>query len=185
VFNITVNKTVLNSTHANITIAYTDNQSYTTGGYVYLNQSNTTDMNGPEVNLQIYNITTVNFTKNFTVTSYKGQSYFVRVRPVTTKYTLIRDYLVSFPKSEVNPMGLDDTLLMLIASFFIIFTGCLFAATTARMGPLIMTFEAGLFYAFGWLDIMGPTLPLILLALGGTLSVIVLIMERSKKERYI
>jgi hypothetical protein len=72
----------------------------------------------------------------------------------------------------------------MIATFLILFAGCLFGAVSAPHAPLVMSFLGWLFLAFGWLDAVFATAS-ISLVLATVMSIVYLIMIRSKKERWV
>jgi len=181
---IAVTTETINSTAAYVIVNYTDTSSGTTGGTVYLNQTDPDDPAGPELNIDSYAITGSSFGTAFTVTDYSGESFFVRVRPVHSTWDFERDFAVTFPEEQFNPMGLTDTELAMIATFLILFTGCLFGAVSAPHAPLVMSFLGWLFLAFGWLDAVFATAS-ISLVLATVMSIVYLIMIRSKKERWV
>jgi hypothetical protein len=167
----------------NITVTYTDLTGGTLGGIVYLNQTNTTP-GGAEICLSSWSGLTNNCTHTFTVTNCAGQSYFVRVRPTHSTWEFQRDFSVSFPPEQVNPLGLTDTELALMSCFLILFVGLLFGGISAPHAPLVMSFLGWIFLALGWLNaIITTAVPALLLA--SVLSVAYLIMVRSKKERWV
>jgi len=167
----------------NITLTYSDLTGGTVGGIVYLNQTNTTP-GGAEICLSSWSGLTNNCTHTFTVTNCAGQSYFIRVRPNHTTWTFERDFAVSFPPEQVNPLGLTDTELALMSCFLILFVGLLFGGISAPHAPLVMSFLGWIFLALGWLNaIITTAVPALLLA--SVLSVAYLIMVRSKKERWV
>ncbi|MDD5048932.1 MAG: hypothetical protein PHH09_08380 [Methanoregulaceae archaeon] len=181
---IAVTTETINSTAAYVIVNYTDTSSGTTGGTVYLNQTDPDDPAGPELNIDSYAITGSSFDTAFTVTDYSGESFFVRVRPVHSTWDFERDFAVTFPEEQFNPMGLTDTELAMIATFLILFAGCLFGAVSAPHAPLVMSFLGWLFLAFGWLDAVFATAS-ISLVLATVMSIVYLIMIRSKKERWV
>jgi len=181
---IAVTTETINTTAAYVIVNYTDTSSGTTGGTVYLNQTDPDDPAGPELNIDSYTITGSSFDTAFTVTDYSGESFFVRVRPVHSTWDFERDFAVTFPEEQFNPMGLTDTELAMIATFLILFAGCLFGAVSAPHAPLVMSFLGWLFLAFGWLDAVFATAS-ISLVLATVMSIVYLIMIRSKKERWV
>jgi PKD repeat protein len=170
-FNVTTSD--YSATQKRITVTGTDTLGHFTGGVVNLNQT----VNGTETNLQAWNIPANNFTTDFIVTNYKGQSYLVRINATQSDYgNIIRDYGVAFPKDKVNPMGLDDKLLMLISMGILILFGAIFTSTTAHNGALLTCFIGWILYGLGWMDYGGTTIPLALtFATVISLAVIILV----------
>lgn len=167
-----------------INISYTDTSGGTTGGTCYLNQTNPADPDGDETVVDSYVIATNNWSKNYTALAIDGEAYHVHVDPVHSTWDFERSYVVNFPKEKVNPLGLSDQELMILATFLILFTGLLFGAISAPHAPLIMSFMGWIFLALGWLDAMLLTATAAL-TLATVLSVLTLVMVRSKKERFI
>lgn len=167
-----------------INISYTDTSGGTTGGTCYLNQTNPLDPDGDETVVDSYVIATNNWSENFTALAIDGEAYHVHVDPVHSTWDFERSYVVNFPKEKVNPLGLSDQELMMLATFLILFTGLLFGAISAPHAPLIMSFLGWIFLALGWLDAMLLTATAAL-TLATVLSVLTLVMVRSKKERFI
>ncbi|MDD4921630.1 MAG: hypothetical protein PHS30_04020 [Bacteroidales bacterium] len=182
--NVTVSTAVINSTANSILVTYSDSSGGTTGGTIYLNQTDPDDKLGPEITVDTYTITGNSCSNTFTCTNCAGESYIIRVKPTHSTWDFERDFTVSFPEEQFNPMGLTDTELMLIAVFIILFTGCFFGAVSAPHAPLIMCFLGWIFLVFGWLDAIILTAA-VSLTLATVLSVLYLIMVRSKKERWV
>jgi len=188
--NITVTTSVINSTAAYINMSYADASGGTTGGTCWLNQTDPADRMGDELVIDSDAITGNSCSCSFIVTDYAGESYVVRVKPTHDTWDFERDFAVTFPEEEFNPLGLTDFELMLIAAFLILFTGCLFGAISAPHAPLIMCFMAWIMYVLGFLNLMrGDTVAELKLlgamTLATVLSVLMLVMVRSKKERFV
>lgn len=182
--NVTVSTAVINSTANSILVTYNDSSGGTTGGTIYLNMTDPNDKLGPEITIDTYTMTGNSCSKTFTCNNCAGESYIVRVKPTHTTWDFERDFTISFPEEQFNPMGLTDTELMLIAVFIILFTGCFFGAVSAPHAPLIMCFLGWIFLVFGWLDAIILTAA-VSLTLATVLSILYLIMVRSKKERWV
>jgi len=175
-FNVTTSD--FNATAKKITVTGTDTLNHFTGGTVKLNQT----VNGTETNLQTQGIPANNFTMDFIVTNYKGQSYLVRVNATQSDYgNIIRDYGVAFPKDKVNPMGLDNKLLMLISMGILILFGAIFTSTTAHNGALLTCFIGWVLYGLGWMDYGGTTIPLAL-TFATVISVAIIILVGRDKS---
>lgn len=184
--NCTVATSKINSTASYINFTYLDTTNATTGGTVYLNQTNTT-VGGPPVTLSTCALSagcSSGCNCSFIVTKYAGESYQVDCCPTHSTWDFTRSFTVTFPPEQVNPLGLTDTELMMIAMFFVIFTGCLFGAISAPNAPLAMCFMGWLMWALGWMDAMGAT-AVAALVLASVLSVLFLVMVRSKRERWV
>jgi hypothetical protein len=167
-----------------INCAYTDLSGGTTGGTCYLNQTDPTDPDGPEITISSYAIATNNWSKNFTALDIDDQSYHVHIEPTHSTWDFERSYVVTWPKVKINPLNLSDQELMIVATFLILFTGLLFGAISAPHAPLIMCFVGWVLFILGWMDVMILT-AVAALTLATVLSVLTLVMVRSKKERFI
>lgn len=189
--NATVTTAIV-GTDGQITCSYIDSTNTTTGGTIKLCQANTTDPMGAETVLSTYAIPAgcggAGCSTTFTLPSCAGKSCTVRYAPTSSTFAsdkIARDFAVNFPKAVLNPLGLSDNILMLISVFFIAFCGCLFAATSATAGGLICCFLGWILFAIGWLRALGESTAILALSVATVLSVAVLIMSRSKKERYL
>jgi hypothetical protein len=179
--NITVITNEINSTHAYINLTYTDSTGGTTGGTCYLNQTNTTP-GGDEINLDSCALSS-DCTGSFVVEGYAGESYILQFEPTHSTWDFTRTFTVTFPEEKVNPLGLSDTELVLMASFFVLFAGALFSAISAPSAPLVMSFVGWICYAMHWFDAVA--LPAFAgLVLGSVMSVAYLMAVGSKKERW-
>jgi PKD repeat protein len=179
-FNVTT--VSANATHKWINITGNDTLNHFTGGTVYLNQTNMTSGNLTIENvLQTYIIPASNFTTSFLVSNYTGQSYFVRVNALQSDFGTVKyDFGVTFPLAKVNPMGLDNKMLMLMSIVILLGTGAIFTATTAHNGPLLVCFVGWILYAIGWMDYGGLAV-VTGLTLATILSIaIVVVVGRSK-----
>ncbi len=185
--NCTVTTAKVNATAAYINFTYLDTTNQTTGGTVFLNQTNSTPGGAPILisSSALPAGCSSGCNVSFLVTGgYAGESYLVNCCPTHNYWDFVRSFSVTFPPEQVNPLGLTDTELMMIAAFFVIFTGCLFGAISAPHAPLAMSFMGWLMFALGWMDAMGAT-AIAALVLASVLSVLVLVMVRSKKERWV
>lgn len=185
VVTIDVTGTEINATYASITIQYNDTLSDTTGGTVWLNQTNKTAIGLDQDNLDSYNVAATNFTATFYVTSYHGESYFVNVDTEHDTFGFInRTFTVMFEEEPVST-GLPESWNIYIAAFLILFTGCFFGATTSPTnGALIVCFEGWVFWGIGWLDDLGAG-AVLCLTFATFISVLSIIMIRSRKERFV
>jgi PKD repeat protein len=176
VFNVTTAQA--NATYMGITVTGNDTLGHITGGNVKLNQT----VNGTSVNLGTYTIPASNFTTTFYVSNYKGKSYLVKVNATQSDYgNIMRDYGVAFPKDKVNPMGLDDKLLMLISMGILVLFGAIFTSTTAHNGALLTCFIGWILYGLGWMDYGGTTIPLAL-TFATVISIAVIILVGRNKS---
>jgi PKD repeat protein len=174
-FNVTTSQ--YNATAMKITVIGTDTMNHITGGIVRLNQTNITT-NGTEIQLDSQPIPANNFTINFVVTSYAGKSYFVRINATQSDFgTVKRDFGVSFPKEKVNPMGLDNKMLMYGSILVLILCGAVFTTTTSYNGALLTCFVGWILYAVGWMEYAGTIMP-IALTFATILSVAIIVIAR-------
>jgi hypothetical protein len=185
--NCTVTTSKVNSTAAYINFTYTDTTNATTGGTVFLNQTNSTPGGAP-VTISSTALSagcSSGCNVSFLVTGgYAGESYLLNCCPTHSLWEFTRSFAVTFPPETVNPLGLTDTELMLISMFFVLFTGCLFGAISAPHAPLMMSFMGIICWALGWMNALGAT-AIAALVLATVLSVLTLVMVRSKKERWV
>jgi len=183
--NITVGTAEANSTWAWINLTYRDSTGYTTGGTVYLNQSNTT-VGGAPITLNTCSLSSgcedgCNCT--FLVENYPGEGYILQVDPTHSLWDFERTFTVTFPEEIVNPLGLTGTELAIMSAFFVLFAGALFSAISATAAPLIMSFVGWICYALRWLDSVA-TPALAGLVLATVMSIAYLIAIGSHKERW-
>lgn len=181
VITMNVTTAAINATYQGITITgNASDDSGFTGGTVYLNQTNTTVPNGPDTMIASYSIPSgLNFSHTFNVTDYSGDSYFVRVNATHTDFaTYERDFGVTFPMDEVNPLGLDDFQLMWIAMITLLICGSIFTATTAHQGPLLTCFLGWILFSLGWFSLIGTAQAVALLTAATVFSVIIVVAAR-------
>jgi len=181
--NITLNYTEINATYANITVTYHDNLTQTNNLTIYLNQTNTSDY-WNQTQLQVYRVNaTSTVLHNFTVTPYIGESYFVHyVSNHTTFGVFERQYDVSF--ADFVDVGFPDEFYPVFAFAIILLSASIFTATTAPQGALVVCLVSWIMYGFGWLSILGITLP-IAISLATIVSIIAIILERGRKEGHL
>lgn len=117
--NVTVSKTIIDSTTANITVIYNDIMDETNGLTLVLSQSiagNTTDRTILETATYGTNNST---THNFTVTDYNGQSYFIEIDLIhDTHGAISRTYGVEFENTDTR-FGLAEELVGWFAIIFL------------------------------------------------------------------
>lgn len=182
--NITVKSIRKNTTHGFINITYSDALLGTTGGTIYVNQTNKTGVDLPDITVSSKAITTSIFNTSFTVPA-DDDSYFV-VFGIThsTFGTVVRTFSVIFEKATVG-IGLPSSWNIYLAVFFILFTGMFFGAVTSpTVGAVITAFVGWVMWGLGWLADMGTTAP-IALTFATFIAVISTVMARSRKERYL
>jgi hypothetical protein len=184
--NITVTTSIVNSTAANVTVSYIDNMSETTGGTIYLNQTNKTAPDQPQVVLDSYGIPSSNFTYDLSALNHTGQCFFVNVEATHTTFGNInRTFSVCFKEEPVS-MGLPDEWLLYIAMFLILFSGMFFGATTApTQGALFSCFVGWIMFLIGWLDALDEVTTVTALIFATFIAILSIVMTRSKKERYV
>ena len=183
--NITVATSEVNATHAWINLTYRDSTGLTTGGTVYLNQTNTT-VGGAPITLSTCSLSAgcedgCNCT--FLVQDYPGEGYILQVDPTHSVWDFERTFTVTFPEEIVNPLGLTGMELALISAGCVLFAGALFSAISAPMAPLIMSFVGWICFALGWLGAVAvPAFAGLVLA--SVLAIAYLIAIGSHKERW-
>lgn len=183
--NITVATSEVNATHAWINLTYLDSTGFTTGGTVYLNQTNTT-VGGAPITLSTCSLSAgcedgCNCT--FLVQDYPGEGYILQVDPTHSVWDFERTFTVTFPEEIVNPLGLTGMELALISAGCVLFAGALFSAISAPMAPLIMSFVGWICFALGWLGAVAvPAFAGLVLA--SVLAIAYLIAIGSHKERW-
>ena len=102
-----------------------------------------------------------------------------------------RDFGISFPSELLTPTFINKDMLFWFAAFCIIFCGCIFGATSAEQGALVVVIVAwvftGLSYRFYGLPLYYPNALIEsgMLLLATFVAVMANIMTRSKKERYV
>jgi hypothetical protein len=182
--NITVSTEQINTSYGKILIAYNDTSLGTTGGTIYVNQTNKTAVDLPDITVDSQAIPSSWFNTTFTVPG-DDESYFVVFGIDSSIFGHItRTFSVIFPKSQVG-IGLPSSWLVYIAVFFILFTGMFFGAVTSpTIGAVITCFVGWIMWSIGWLADMGMAAPTALV-FATFLSILSVIMVRSRKERWI
>jgi len=162
---IGVTKAIINTTHATITVNYTDSLAGTTALTYYINQTNSS--------LQNWTNTTAPFNHTFTISGYSGQSYMVHVVASHTEYgTIDRSYAVPFEKTAgVGIDGIPATLWLWFAIGIMFFTGAMFTSSTVEKGLLIVVAEGWIFFFMGMFSVVDPVQFTISLTLASVIAV--------------
>jgi hypothetical protein len=176
---IDISTTILDDTHANITVVYSDSSGNTEELWIYLN----TTANYTERScLDSYNVSgTSVVTHNFTVSPYSGRSYFVNVVAQHPSFgTKVWSFAVKF-KGLLIDLGLPYSVYPFLAFALLIFMGGLFGATSAAQGSLITTFGGWLLYGIGWFTTIADTTMIACLSLATLVSILLIKAEKSRK----
>lgn len=174
---ISVSKATINTTHATITINYTDILAGTTGLTYYINQTNST------VASWTWAAGTYNHT--FTISGYSGQSYLVRVIGQHSTYgTIDRSYAVPFEKSGVGIADISNTVWLWFAIIIMFFTAAMFTNSTAEQGLLIICAEGWIFFFMGMFSSLGSAQFAIGLTLASVIGVMAYIKRSQAREGY-
>ncbi len=180
--NIGVSKTTINTTHATITVNYTDSLAGTTALTVYVNQSNGT--NATETVIASWtNAGAANHT--FTISSYSAQQYKVHIVAAHSTYgTIDRTYAVFFEKSSVGIKGIPDQLWLWFAIGIMFFTAAVFTASTADKGFLVVCAEGWIFFFWGAFNSLNAVQFSVSLTLATVIAVFVYIRKSQNQEGY-
>jgi len=182
--NISVTTARKNVTYGFINITYKDALAGTTGNTIFVNQTNKTAGDLDEITIDSEAITTSDFNTSFLVPA-NDDSYFVVFEIQHSTFgKIVRIFAVIFEKAQVG-IGLPSSWLIYIAVFFILFTGMFFGAVTSpTIGAVITCFVGWIMWGIGWLEDMGAAAPTTLV-FATFISVLSVVMIRSRKERYV
>ncbi len=175
---ISVSKAILNTTHATITLNYSDTLNETTGLTYYINQSNSTM-------LQSWIWTSGSYNHTFTLSGYSGQSYMVHVVATHDEYgTIDRSYSVPFEKTSVGIPGISNTLWLWFAVAVMFFTAAMFTESTAEKGLLIVCAEGWIFFFMGMFSSLDSAQFTVSLTLATVIGVFAYIKRSQATEGY-
>jgi len=179
--NITVSQTVLNSTHAQITVTYLDTSNGTSNLTIYLNQSGGLN----QTMIDSWNGGATNNTSHtFTVSGYNGQSYLIRVVATHSTYgTIDNSYSVVFRKTTAIT-GIPDLFWFIFAVGSLVFLGAIFTGTTAEKGLLIVCGIAWVYFAMGFFNYVNSAQVAISITVASIFAVMVNIGKWKKTEGY-
>ena len=174
-----VTKAIINTTHATITVNYTDSLAGTTALTYYINQSNSTVIQSWTWDAGSYNHT-------FLISGYSGQSYMVNVVTAHAVYgTIDRSYAVPFEKTAgVGIDGIPSTLWLWFAIGMMFFTGAMFTASTVEKGLLIVVAEGWIFFFMGMFSTIDPVQFTISLTLASVIAVFAYFKRAQAAEGY-
>jgi hypothetical protein len=102
-----------------------------------------------------------------------------------------RDFGISFPSETVIGTWMNKDMLFWFAAFAIFFCGCLFGATSAEAGALVVVVVAVIFdvvsYRFYAIPLYYPNILVDsgMMLLAGMVAILANMMVRSKKEAYV
>ena len=177
--SINVTTLIINDTHAYINVSYNDPSNQTTDLTIYVNQ--TINHNEEEclnstnwVNTSVQNY-------SYIVTPYKGRAYKIQV---VTEHEGWRSRTWTYAKrfeGMLIDLGLPDVAYPMIAVALLLFTGGIWGRSSATQGALVMCFEGWVFYAIGFLTMIPSATILSALALASVVSIIAIMMEKSRK----
>lgn len=174
--NISLSKATLNSTHATITVNYTDALSDTTNLTIYVNQSNGTSTEN--VIASWNNAGAGNHT--FTISNYSGQQYKVHIIAAHTTYgTIDRTYAVLFEKSAVGIQTIPATLWLWFAIGMMFFVAAMFTGSTAEIGAVLVCAIGWIFFSLG----MFSSLNTIQFGIALTVATIISVMAYIRKSQ--
>ena len=102
-----------------------------------------------------------------------------------------RDFGITFPEETVPGTFMTRDMMFWFAAFCILFTGCLFGATSAQNGALVVVIVAVFFDVLSYRFYQNPLyypnslVDTGMLLLAAVVAIMANIMARSKKEQYI
>lgn len=124
-----------------------------------------------------------NFTHNFTITeNYARQSYFVDIDAQHEELGDInRKYGVTFGGVRIPLGDIPQGLYIWISLGLLFLTGCIFGASSATGGAVIVCFMSWILWGMGWLDQLGINAP-IAMGLASTVAILAVITKRFREE---
>jgi len=128
--------------------------------------------------------TSSNFTYNFTMDDFARQSYYVEIdADHGTLGDIERVYGVTFGGVRVPIGDIPSEMYIWIALGILMLTGCIFGATSAVAGAVVVCFFGWILLAFGWLDDLGLGAPLALSA-ASLIAVVSVLQKRFREEGF-
>jgi hypothetical protein len=128
--------------------------------------------------------TSSNFTYNFTMDDFARQSYYVEIdADHGTLGDIERVYGVTFGGVRVPIGDIPSEMYIWIALGILMLTGCIFGATSAVAGAVVVCFFGWILLAFGWLDDLGLGAP-ISLGAATMIAVIGVLQKRYREEGF-
>ena len=125
-----------------------------------------------------------NFTYNFTMTDFARQSYYVEIDASHgTLGDIERLYGVTFGGVRIPIGDIPSEMYIWIALGILMLTGCIFGATSAVAGAVVVCFMGWVLLAFGWLDDLGLGAPLSLSA-ATVIAVVGVLQKRYREEGF-
>lgn len=125
-----------------------------------------------------------NFTYDFTMSDYARQSYYVEIDAIHDQLGEVeRMYGVTFGGVRVPIGDIPEEMYIWIALGILMLSGCIFGATSAVAGAVIVCFFGWIMLAFGWLDDLGLGAPISLGAVT-TIAVIGVLQKRYREEGF-
>lgn len=167
-----------------ITVSYLDKANDTSAVTMNVYQRNTSNKT-EKVLLDTHTISSSNnFTYNFTMSEFARQSYYVEIDASHNALGDIeRVYGVTFGGVRVPLGNIPDEMYIWISLGALMLAGCIFGATSAVAGAVLVCFLGWLFLAFGWLDDLGLGAP-IALGAASVIAVIAVLQKRYREEGF-
>lgn len=167
-----------------IAVSYLDKANDTSAVIMNVYQRNTSNKT-EKVLLDTHTISSSsNFSYNFTVSEFARQSYYVEIDASHNALGDIeRTYGVTFGGVRVPLGNIPNEMYIWIALGALMLVGCIFGATSAVAGAVLVCFSGWLFFAFGWLDDLGLSAP-ISLGAASVIAVIAVLQKRYREEGF-
>jgi len=125
-----------------------------------------------------------NFTYDFTMSDYARQSYYVEIDAIHGQLGEVeRLYGVTFGGVRVPIGDIPEEMYIWIALGILMLSGCIFGATSAVAGAVIVCFFGWIMLAFGWLDDLGLGAP-ISLGAASVIAVVGVLQKRYREEGF-
>jgi len=125
-----------------------------------------------------------NFTYDFTMSDYARQSYYVEIDAIHGQLGEVeRLYGVTFGGVRVPIGDIPEEMYIWIALGILMLSGCIFGATSAVAGAVIVCFFGWILLAFGWLDDLGLGAP-ISLGAASVIAVVGVLQKRYREEGF-
>ena len=177
--SINVTTLIINTTHAYINVSYNDPSNQTTNLTIYVNQ---TVNNNEEECLNSSNwVNTSVQNYSYIATPYKGRAYKIQVVTEHEEWgNKTWTYAKRFEGMLID-LGLPSIAYPMIAIAVLLFLGGVFGRSSATQGSLVICFGGWFFWAIGFLTMIPTATILSALALASVVSIIAIMMEKSRK----
>lgn len=175
---IDVTYTLIDDTHANITVTYNDTSGNTEELWLYLN---TTDNYTDQICLSSYNTSdNSSVVHNFSVSPYQGRSYYIVVKAQHPSFgTKVWTFAHKF-KGLLIDLGLPVFIYPYLSFVILIFVGGLFGASSAAQGSFIVTFGGWVMYGIGWFTTIADVTIIACLSLATIVCILIVMHEKSR-----